>query len=177
MDVSLLFIDWHLSSMQRWGMPLTLEDNADVSFKMYQENGLKNTIFKNHFKKCFKGPFPSQSQLMWLLGSSPSSGCQGAQKSRPQIQPDYSLLCTRTPGDSNRIQEAKMSSLSSPTQQSWSIPSPAAHSSSLDMDPHLSYPRPELTLVLGTYMKWPHRSSVLQINWVGKETNPLKHVR
>lgn len=77
-------------------MPLTLEDNADLSFKMYQQNGLKKTVFKNHLKKIFKGPFPSQSQPMWLLGSSPSSACQGAQESRLQIQPNYSLLCTRT---------------------------------------------------------------------------------
>lgn len=39
-------------------MPLTLEDNADLSFKMYQENGLKKKpVFKNHFKKYLRDHF------------------------------------------------------------------------------------------------------------------------
>lgn len=76
---------------------------------------VKKKQYSKIIKKYFsKEPFPSKSQPMWLLGASPSSDWQ-SNLAGPQIQPDHSLICTGTLGDSNRAQESEMSHQFSPT--------------------------------------------------------------
>lgn len=83
-------------------MHLTLEDNTDLSLKLYQENGLKKQYSK--IIKIFFSmePLPTKSQPMWLLGASPSSDWQSNPAGRTGLlasDPARSFPCLhRDPG-------------------------------------------------------------------------------